>query len=433
MTLPPNHPQRKSLNDEVHARPSEVLGTPSRLSYLVLLTPGSLSEADWQPLAALAQRYEAIPPRPGANHYSGDFGPFRLRWERHTEFTRYTFIASGMGENPFADPAIDTVPDDWLAELPGQVLMANHTAVVPPGHVPEEIDLLSARYFSGNVLMGSDIGDGAALTLKDFRIQGDGFSRLLVVNRSMPERQTGLTVQRLLEIDTYRLLALLALPTARAQIPLLNDLEQELAQITTAISEIGGKEERHLLERLTRLQAESESRHAASSYRFSASEAYYALVRRRIEELRETRHPGLQSLEEFTDRRLAPAMNTCQSVAKRQESLSVRAARATQLLSTRVEIASQAQNQSLLEAMNRRAKLQLRLQQTVEGLSVAAISYYIVGLVGYAAKAAKAGGLGIDPALITGLSIPIVALAVAGGVRRIRKLVKLEDQPQARG
>ena len=47
---------------------------------------------------------------------------------------------------------------------------------------------------------------------------------------------------------------------------------------------------------------------------------------------------------------------------------------------------------NLLGAMNRRQQLQLRLQATVEGLSVAAITYYIVGLVGYAAKGLKEGG-----------------------------------------
>ncbi len=92
-------------------------------------------------------------------------------------------------------------------------------------------------------------------------------------------------------------------------------------------------------------------------------------------------------------------MNTCRAAAARQESLSQRVARATQLLSTRVDLTREQQNQAVLDSMNRRAAAQLRLQQTVEGLSIAAMTYYVVGLVGYAAKGAKAAGVAVDPEL----------------------------------
>jgi uncharacterized membrane-anchored protein len=114
-------------------------------------------------------------------------------------------------------------------------------------------------------------------------------------------------------------------------------------------------------------------------------------------------------------------MNTCRAAAARQESLSQRVARATQLLSTRVDVTREKQNQAVLESMNRRAAAQLRLQQTVEGLSVAAITYYIVGLVGYAAKGAKAAGLPVNPDLAMAISIPVVLLLGVWGLRRVRK------------
>jgi uncharacterized membrane-anchored protein len=146
-------------------------------------------------------------------------------------------------------------------------------------------------------------------------------------------------------------------------------------------------------------------------------------VQRRILELREERIQGLQTFREFTERRMAPAMRTCQSVAARQESLSQRVARATQLLSTRVDLTSEKQTRALLESMNRRVKLQLRLQSTVEGLSVAAITYYIANLVGHAAEGLEAAGLHNNPALVEAISIPLVAGALALGIRRIRRLV----------
>jgi uncharacterized membrane-anchored protein len=314
------------------------------------------------------------------------------------------------------------VPADWLAALPGEVMVATHAALLPAGDDAPDHETLSARYFGGEALAGAQIAAGAGIAFTDFRIR-DGFSRLLVLDRGMTQRQSGRSMQRLLEIDTYRLMALLALPVAHLLTPWLNAAERELAQITMALVDSDETTEPELLERLTRLEAEIESRESAHHYRFTAAAAYYELVQRRIDELREVRIQGLPTFREFTERRLAPAMNTCRSVSARLESLSQRVARATQLLSTRVDVTRERQNQQVLESMNRRAEAQLRLQQTVEGLSAAAITYYVVGLVGYAAKGAKALGWNVDVELAMALSIPLVALAALLGVRHVRKVV----------
>jgi uncharacterized membrane-anchored protein len=239
----------------------------------------------------------------------------------------------------------------------------------------------------------------------------------------MSERQAGRMVQRLLEIDAYRLMALLALPVAQELTPWLTQAEHELADVSASLVTASEANEPLLLDQLTRLEAQIESRESQHHYRFTAAQAYHGLVRRRLEELREVRVDGVQNFEEFTERRLGPAMNTCRSVWARLESLSQRVARATQLLSTRVDISRERQNQQLLESMNRRSAAQLRLQQTVEGLSVAAITYYIVGLVGYAAKGLHALGLHVSVEAVTAASIPVVAVAVAYGVRHARRIV----------
>lgn len=430
--LPKNHLKRRELNDEVHARPPEAMAAPLRLSYIVLLSKHQPHAKDLEPVRKIARRFGAPAPEAGSNHYSEDLGPFRLRWERHTEFSRYTFGLEGTGSqaDPFANPAIDAVPTDWLQGLPGQVIVAAHVAVAKAPSGPTDLEQISRAYFGSNTLVGSAIARGAGLALTDFRIRDDGFSRLLVYDQSMTPRQTGRMVQRVLEIETYRIVALLALPVARALTPFLDTCKRELAEITAAMAEAPGKEEANLLERLIRLEAAIEKQHAESHYRFGAATAYYDLVRRRIEELREERITGLQTFSEFTERRLAPAMNTCRSVAALQESLSERVARATQLLSTRIDIARQEQNQALLESMNRRAKLQLRLQQTVEVLSVAAVTYYIVGLLGYAAKGVKTLGLAVNPDLVMAASIPFVLVLVSMAVRSVRRVV---TPPERRG
>lgn len=420
--LPRDHKLRRQLNDEVHARLPQPLQTPARISYLALLTDEAQQATSGQAVAALAARFDAPLPDPAANHYSADLGPFRLTWERHTEFVRYTVIVPGAGD----EVALSAVPADWIAALPGQVLVATHVSLTGMA-----ADLLASatRMFPRDALVGATVADGAGAVFADFHIRDSGFGRMLVQDGSMTPQQAGRVVQRLLEIDTYRMIALLALPVAQGLAPAVARCEQELARITAAMVVAGEADEPSLLERLTRLAAEIDSRQADTLFRFSAAAAYYELVQRRIGDLRETRIGPLQTLGEFMERRLAPAMNTCQSVAARQEELSRRVARATQLLSTRVGVTRERQNQMVLATMNRRVRLQLRLQSTVEGLSVAAVTYYIVGLIGYAAKGGEATGLRLDPAVATAVSIPVVAGLMAFGIRRIRRHVTEADQP----
>jgi uncharacterized membrane-anchored protein len=370
---------------------------------------------------ALCERYGVHPPPPATIHFTAALGPFRLKWERHTEFSSYTFFVRGRSAKPFSEPASGFVPGEWLAAIPGRTMVAAHAKLVPVEDGAPAAQTL-AEHFAGNVVAGAEIGDGVGLAFTDFRVHADGFSRFVVYDRSLTPRQAGRMLQRLFEIETYRTMALLALPVARQASARLAENEQALAALTDTIAKQSGSDE-VLLDQLTRLAAEVESALATSQYRFGASRAYYDLVRSRIAELRERRIPGLQTIEEFMARRLAPAMATCESVARRLLELSERIARASNLLSTRVDIVREKQNHALLESMNRRARLQLRLQETVEGLSVAAITYYLVGLVGYGAKALAAVGIRVNPELVMGIAIPVVAILAALGVRHIRRTV----------
>jgi uncharacterized membrane-anchored protein len=418
--LPSDHPLRLELHEEVHARPSEALQTPLRLTFLALASDASNRQREWEHVRELAARFGVDLPDQPLNHLSADLGAFRIKFERHSEFARYKFIVPGLQGAPFDHPAETQVPADWLAALPGTVMVAAHAALVQATEGDVTGDQLSGALFAGNIVLGSRIADGAGDAFTDFRLH-DGYSRFLVRNRTLTPRQAGRMVQRLLEIETYRMMALLALPVAQQLSPYLLAAERELSQITLLLADSTETDEPHLLDRLTRLEAGIESRESENSYRFGAAAAYHELVQRRIEELREQRIQGLQTFREFTERRLAPAMNTCRAAAARQESLSQRVARATQLLSTRVDVTREKQNQAVLESMNRRAAAQLRLQQTVEGLSVAAITYYIAGLVGYAAKGARAVGMNVDPDVAMALSIPLVLLLGTYGVRKVRK------------
>jgi len=429
------HPQRYSLTNELHARPFERFDAPVQVSmYASVVENGDQAEV-LKHLETLCKRYGVNPPTPDMNHFSADFGPFRLRFERHTEFISVMAIRKGSFSKAFDRPASSYVPNDWLERLPGEILVATHLALLDvEGEDPNPEEL--AELFVPNSLVTSTLSGGSAQVWTDLRIHEDGHNRILVKPREIPAPKAGRLIQRLLEIATYRNFALLALPVARRVGPELDRIDGGLAALTREVSALSSSNDTEidewrgteLLDRLMRISSEIERLNSQHSYRFAAARAYSELVRSRLIELREERHEGYQTIQEFLDRRLWPAMRTCESVEERLADVSRRATRAANLLRTRVDFVVQQQNQGLLGSMDRRAKLQLRLQETVEGLSVAAITYYAVGLVGYAAKALKdIGALPVEPALIQGLAVPVVAIGVWMGLHRFRKRLERDD------
>ncbi len=404
MPHPADHPERLVLADEVHARPPEALETPSRLSYVAVLVEPEARAREAELLATLCRQHDVAPPAAGLTQFTAAIGPVRLKWERHGEFSAYTVIASGLPGAGFAEPAAALLPAG--------------------GRPPAEAEV--APLFAPHAVVGAALADGAGHAFTDFKIHADGASRFVLYKLGFTARQAGRMAQRLFEIEAYRMLALLALPIARRQSPRIVAIEARLTALTGRIARdtgAGASGEEGLLQELTRLAAEGESELSSSQFRFGACRAYAELVRTRIADLREQRLPGMQTIGEFMARRFEPAVTTCLTVSQRLRDLSERVAQASALLSTRVDIARERQNQALLASMDRRARLQLRLQQTVEGLSIAAITYYAVGLVGYLAKGLKAAGARIDPDIATAVAVPLVAGTALFMLRRVRQRI----------
>jgi uncharacterized membrane-anchored protein len=417
-----DHPLRHVLNNELHARPPMPVSAPERVSHLAVHSGEQGGADDHSCLVKLCERYGITPPHSGVNHFAHDLGPFRLKWERHTEFVTYTFFAAGCdADEPFRAPAIELVARDWLAQLPGRVLVAVHVALLAREAPPSPLDELSQHLMEDSII-GSLVSGGAAAAFTDYRIHADGFSRILIHDRGLAERQAGRLVQRLLEIETYRMMALLALPVASEIAPDIARCEREFAEVTAAMATSDGVEdERRLLDRLIALATSAERLAAATGYRFRAARAYHALVERRIAELREERQEGLQTIAEFMDRRLLPAMRTCISTDERLERLSQRIAHASELLRTRIDITMAENQRDLLQSMDRRARLQLLMNETVEGLSVVVITYYTLSLVGYALKSLKPLHLKLDPEIVVGAALPFVLAVVWLTLRHLRR------------
>lgn len=425
------HPLRNSLYEEMHSRPFQVIPSPARISHLSVLCNEQQKRDQFRHLQRLCEHFGTPVPQEDVPCYQGQFGDLQVRREKHMEFVSFTFIWLRSGNrDPFAETGVTHLPAGWLDGIPGQVVAAFHVSVEDARTEAEPSIPEVKSFFETMRLVGSQPSQGCAQVWTSFNMHSDGFGRFLIYNREMSDSQLGRLVQRLLEIESYRLMTLLGLPLARSISPRLQQMDQQLAELTQVLSgDLAECDERQLLARLTKLASQVEAFRAQSTFRFNATTAYQNLVLSRLSDLREDEVSGHLTLQEFITRRLVPAVRTCQAVADRLEDLSRRIDRVSDMLRTQVELSIQGQNQELLSSMDQRSKIQLMMQHTVEGLSVAAISYYTIGLMKIFIGVLYDQGLEIDKSLTLGISMPVIILGVALITRRIHsKFSKLADE-----
>jgi uncharacterized membrane-anchored protein len=422
--MPPieDHPLRYQLANELHARPFPTLEAPCRAAYLAIKQPVNAAardrDADRAHLIALLDRYGAQHPQPGATHYFGQIGKHHLKWESHTEFVTYTIFGDGVADTPFDAGTFRMFPEDWLAGAPGACITSALIRVEmsdDDAGIPEKLD----DWFVPESLAVSSVLDGSAIMAGDFRIDHSGHMRFaLFVRPDTGARRVGRIVQRICEIETYKSMSMLGLSRSQELGGRIGGIDRELSAL---MSDMAGEVSRPeaTLKALLGVSSELENILAQSAFRFGATGAYEALVNQRIAVLREERFGGRQTFAEFMMRRFDPAMRTVKSTEGRLKTMAERAIRAGDLLRTRVDVERSAQNQALLESMDRRADLQLKLQRTVEGLSVVAISYYGVNLASYVAYPFT-DPLGVSKGWTTAVLTPVVVALVWLMVRRIR-------------
>lgn len=417
------HPMRERLYGELHSRPFQIIPSPARVTHLAVMCTPEESVQQFEHLKELYEHFGVTPPEHDELCYHVDFGKLRVRREKHMEFATYTFINTDIeqGGNPFEVTGLTPVPLEWLKNIPGTVITAFHIGIEDARQTHELNLPLVKRFFEGMRLVGSSPQDGDARVWTTFQVHSDGFGRFLVYNKQMSDSQLGRLTQRLMEIETYRLMALLSLPVARDINPTLAKMDQKLADITDHLAHSADVDEAELLGELTDMASWVEDCRARATFRFSATYAYHDLVIKRLEELREDEVSGHLTVTEFMTRRLTPAVRTCEAISKRLEDLSRRIDRVADMMRTRVELSIQSQNQELLASMDKRSKVQLMMQHTVEGLSVAAISYYTIGLIKYLLDALYNTGVDVNKDLVLGISVPVVIGLVAFITRKIHK------------
>jgi uncharacterized membrane-anchored protein len=409
----PTSPDRANALGEIHSRPYALVTSPRVIFQLAFMSDGGAG-VDYAVMAELSRQRGAAPLSRDARHHAIAWGPGTLRWERHTEFS--TWFWDAPPPDLFGGE-IAVHPFGSGFSPPGSLMSGIRLEIRPDG----EATRAAIANFEPTSLCHSIVKDGQAEIFTDFRQNGDGLTQILVIDKGMTQAGTGALVQRILDIETYRTLAMIGLPLAQSLSSEIRRIEDGLTAITRDMRSNARENADTMLSEITRLAAELEANAALSLYRFGASRAYYGIVQERVRALGETTVPGFETLGAFLEKRLAPAMRTCQSIEERQANLSRKLARATALLRSWIDVELERQNSALLATMNRRAEMQLRLQQTVEGLSVAAISYYVVALIADLARAAAHMGLPVDEEVTAGVSVPVVILVIWFIVRRIRK------------
>ncbi len=450
--LPPDDSLRTTLHNEVHARPSARIRLPALVVDVAVLHAGVTRDMACEHLRQLPGQSELAVDCLQDNFLRLRLADCTVKWERHSEFSRYTVVQAlpvhaMLGA---AEPELMShlaVSAQWLQQIPGRTVSAVQLVMLnAPLEDPQALMAKAMTWLGGKTVVASLMGSNAlnvadpgsvqlapsghgqpsghSWALTQFRLQSDGFERMLVIApEGTSQTRAGRIAGRLLELEIYRLLALRGLPVAKALGPMLSKAENELSAITARL-ESKSASDQDLLDTLVSLAASVERATAENIYRFSASQAYYTIVNQRLAELREKAIPGTQMIGEFLQHRLSPAMATVSSTARRLASLSERVARASDLLRTRVNIATEEQNHILLGKLTRGQELQLHLQTTVEGLSIAAISYYVISLVLYGGKALKAAGLPINPEMAAGALVPVVLWVVWRTTQKIHaKLV----------
>ena len=423
------HPLRDMLYNELHLRPFYPIESPQQVTHIAssCAEPTELEES-YSLLCNLCKRYDISPPQAGAVTFNHNFGDFVITWERHIEFYTLTIkLPTAVKGNPFQHTAVNLLPADWLCQLPGEIFAAFHL-IIDDGQLEYDGNAIT-RNFEGHTVMRSSAYCGKVQIDTAFKLHGDGYGRFIICNKGISAQQTGRLTRRLIDLETYRLLSLLSLPVAKRIAPQLLEMDKQLAEILTVVTKQESAEsERQLLDKLTQIEAQLETYRAETTHRFSATRAYHQLVKDRLERINEEKIDEHLSIGEFVNRRLRPALRTCDSIQTWLEDLSKRIERASDLMRTRVNLNLQEQNRSQLIAMNRRSKLQFRLQETVEGLSIAAISYYAVGLLGYLFKGLPLTNWGIDKNILLAASIPVVLVTIWAVTRRIKhRLIHDQD------
>ncbi len=418
-----HHSVRIELSNEWHARPTLSVAPPFRCTHVVQLFDDISLARSRKEFAEFCREFGTALPAPNARCHTAEVGSCLIKWEGHTEALSHTIFVPGNGKPPFGNSAIDFVAEHHRGQWLAGMFLGVQVEILQPDseHDPYGYEL-SRSLLGSQVIYGGWMSARTAAVWSSFELDARGFVRIVIVDLARNEERLSRLLQRILDLETYRMLAMLALPRAREVMTELGRLEPQLDVLMLGFAERRGEiDYEESLREITSVAAKVEHIVSSHAYRFAAARAYAGIVERRCAEVDDEVLGDHQRYTSFLLRSLQPAMRTCDAAERRAQDLAQRVGRAASLLDTAVDLVKKEQNQSILESVARSARLQVKLQQAVEGFSIFAISYYAVGLISYGLKSAKALGWPVDPDLLTGAAAPLVLAGVWFTVRSVRR------------
>ena len=431
-----------SFKDELHARPYIKLGNNLRTFHFAYLIKENDEKKSWNYLDKFLRKFNFQKlPNEVSKYWVAEGKDLTVRYECHTEFISLTLIYPNKIENKnkpklFDENFLNLLPIDFLENFPGDHFLSTWIEMAPSNFNFKPIDI--EEFFYHDNFAGSNVAEDGANVFMSFKSDrtdflGSGFRRVFIQNKNLRTRRTGRLLQRIVELETYQVLSLLGLPQVRQETLNLSNLEKQITEITKSVSKTAKKnlnkksiaypDYQKDLNELSYVVAKIEEIDSSSNYRLSATAAYYKLVEQRIQDLREERLESFQTNYEFLSRRLQPAIRTTEAFSRRLESLAIRAQRADNLVRTQIEMGVQIQNKNLLESMELRARAQLRLQETVESLSIVAITYYIVGLLSTLVDPINFDKFFISKTVFLALCVPIILVLIWYIAKMVRKKI----------
>lgn len=429
MKMPASHPLREQISGEILSHPYEPISPPGRILYIVMTTSPQERTRQKRHLERLTEIYDDCALDNSGNQIRYALGDVALKVETHRNFTRYKLAwkpRTSIDEAPFDDALPDGRLAQWVADIPGHMLTCVDASILELPHTlrNEEANLIErySPFFATDTLVASRMGRSGNLVMTDFQITDEKAIRMLVLSRAPRAAQNGRLILRLMEVETYRMMGMLALPHARNLFEVLPTIDGQLNELTASIARADNETDEELLEKISKLAGEVERMVTRYHRELSQANEYFGTTFKRLDELREEAVSEIPPIGGTLESRLEPAVDACRSAAHWLEQVSLRISYATHLLRTRVDVKREEQNQQLLKGVNNRFKTQLRLQETAELLSIVVIPYYAANLVGYITESVDALlHAGVDPALAKTLSIPAIVVLVYLLLRRSKK------------
>ncbi len=419
-----NHPLRQWAVDEMHLRRFAPVSDDCQIYQTVLLISEDQRSPEDQYLIVDKPDFEDWHLGPRSAHGHAKSGIYFL-WERHTEASTVTLIFPLSMAQREVDPYLH-----WLEKWPGSVIRATRIKTIPTADLVEEN--LAAMEISAEELVCCEVNGGMRIW-SDFSIHKDGYGRLLVQGGDMNDGERGRIVQRVQELGNYRNLALMGFPTVQKYGPQVDELERKLSELAERVANSVDDDDDILLQNLAELSSELELIRSATGFRLSATIAYAEVANDRLAALDVRTVANHQSLKDFTERRLIPAQRTCAVFQTRLDRIAERISGIMHTLDVRIDTRIKAQNLSLMQSMERSTQLQFRLQTLVEGLSIIAAAYYMVGLIAYVVKGVSAFPNGPVTDLFIGTATLPVILGIYLLVRRLRSKVLGEGATKKSG